>query len=229
MTTQVTIATVREYQEFAARFTDWDLTNGDVKSFQRPWMVAKLGELVPRGGKILEYGAGDCVVAGRLSALGYDVWVADPYDGSGGGPSDWRAFQRRYPEVHFVPSVLHPDLDLPEDFDAVCSVSVLEHVPCEEQRKLWEAIERYTRKGGYSLDAVDFSVRGPILVDFPLIDEILRLRSANVDASRLAAGALADPDTYYLSPAMHRRWRKARSYSEYPFRQVTSLNIVRRL
>lgn len=225
----VSTATVREFQVLAERFPDWDLADGDVKSFQRPWMVAMVLDLVPRGGKILEYGAGDCAVAGRLSALGYDVWVVDPYDGSGGGPADWAPYARRHPKITFIPERLDPVLDLPRDFDATCSVSVLEHIPREAQRAVASAIEIFSSRGGYNLEAVDFTVRGRILLDYPLVDEILRVRGIRPCAARLAHHALSHVDTYYLSPAMHRRWRKSRSFDDYPYRQVTSLNIVRPL
>ena len=74
----------------------------DMKDLQRCWMVkAVLGNVEP-GGRLLEIGAGEPLVAGLLSRLGYEVTIVDPYDGSGNGPREYADFASAYPDLDFV-------------------------------------------------------------------------------------------------------------------------------
>ena len=179
---------------------------------------------------MLDYGAGDCMVAGPLSQVGYDVTAVDPYAGNDGGPAGFERFQALFPKVRFVPALLAADTDLPHaQYDVILSVSVVEHVPLVGQEALADAIAKWLRPGGLLIDTVDFTARGKILMDFPLLDEVLRVRGfGTLKAADLAEQALDDPDTYFLSPAAHRSWRGQRSYDEYPFRQATCVNLVAR-
>jgi hypothetical protein len=63
---------------------------------------AALG-LLPVGSRLLEIGAGQPLVAAFLAELGYDVTIIDPYDGSGGGPTDYQLFVQLYPNVSRPP------------------------------------------------------------------------------------------------------------------------------
>ena len=228
---ELSLATVREYQEALDAFPQWaNLRAGDVKSFQWPWAITRVLRHVPKGSTLLEYGAGDCAVAGPLSRLGYRVTAVDPYEGNDGGPKGFERSKAAYPEVEFVAEVLSETSPLPHaQYDAVVSVSVLEHVPIPAHAGLATSIIKWLKPGGLLIDAIDFTVRGKLLMDFPMIDEVLHLRGVTTRAETLAAQALADPDTYYLSAAAHRSWRGKRPYDEYPFRQVTSVNVVARL
>ncbi len=227
---EVTLATVKDFQELIERFPQFDFTkDGELKSFQRPWAFSKVQELVPRKGKLLEIGAARCQIAGPLSELGYEVWVVDPYNGSNGGITDIESVKKKYSKINFVRGYFGNDLIIPECyFDAVISVSVLEHISIEYQQRVWSAIYSVLKNRGYSIDAVDFNVRGEIWVNFKLIDEILALREFTIRAAELAEKALQDMDTFYLSPQAHLRWRKGHGleYDKYPYRNVTSLNII---
>lgn len=50
------------------------------------------------------------MVAAILAELGYSVTVIDPYDGSGGGPTQFEDFVRLYPKVRIVRAEFQPDL-----------------------------------------------------------------------------------------------------------------------
>ncbi len=73
------------------------------------------------------------------------------------------------------------------------------------------------------------SVRGESPVK-RICDKVIRafFEAYSIDYSveQLAADALADHDTYYLSPRVYLKWKQDRSYKQYPWRQVASLNIV---
>ena len=75
---------------------------GDLKDVQRPWTLKAILGSVPRGGRLLEIGAGHPYVAELLARLGYEVWIVDPYDGSGNGPVEYETFRAACPQLHFV-------------------------------------------------------------------------------------------------------------------------------
>ena len=80
-----------------------------MKDLQRCWMVKAILGNVERGSRMLEIGAGEPLVAGMLSRLGYDVTVVDPYDGSGNGPREFARFTAAYPDVDFVRDQFPPE------------------------------------------------------------------------------------------------------------------------
>ena len=82
----------------------------DLKDCQRPWTFKTILGAVPYGGRLLEIGAGEPIVAELLSCLGYIVSVVDPYDGSGNGPMDYERFRRQYPGIHFVRGLFIEDI-----------------------------------------------------------------------------------------------------------------------
>jgi hypothetical protein len=62
-----------------------------------------------------------------------------------------------------------------------------------------------------------------------VVDAILTCRGFSVTADTLVKEALSNLDTFYLSPHAHIRWRKGRGYDEYPYRYVTTLNLINRV
>ena len=76
--------------------------NGDLKDCQRPWVFKAILAKVAYGGRLLEIGGGEPLVADLLNRLGYQVWVVDPYDGSGNGPQDFERFRADCPGLKFV-------------------------------------------------------------------------------------------------------------------------------
>jgi len=51
---------------------------------------------------LLEIGAGEPLIADLLDRLGYEVCVADPYDGSGNGPQQYEQFRSDYPTLKLI-------------------------------------------------------------------------------------------------------------------------------
>src|SRR5215472_2705816 len=91
--------TVRDYCDSCDHIPVLASRQGDLKDFQRPWMVkAILGVCAP-GSRLLEIGAGEPIVAQMLAELGYRVTVFDPYDGSANGPQEYAEFCRIYRDV----------------------------------------------------------------------------------------------------------------------------------
>jgi hypothetical protein len=55
--------------------------------------------VVPPGSRILEVGAGEPFIADILDRLDYEVWVVDPYDGTGNGPLECEQFRTGFEEI----------------------------------------------------------------------------------------------------------------------------------
>jgi uncharacterized UPF0146 family protein len=123
--------TVRDFADSVDVMPGLAGANFDMKDMQRCWMIKAILGNVERGSRILEIGAGEPLVAGALSRVGYDVTVVDPYDGSGNGPREFETFKTAYPDLKFVREQFPPSQDVGGGFSAVYSISVLEHVPLE--------------------------------------------------------------------------------------------------
>ncbi len=98
----ISYGTARDFADSADHLPGLVSASGDMKDLQRCWMLkAVLGNVEP-GGRILEIGAGEPLLAGLLSHLSYEVTVVDPYDGSDNGPRSYEEFRRLYPDLEFV-------------------------------------------------------------------------------------------------------------------------------
>ncbi|CAH2029932.1 class I SAM-dependent methyltransferase [Trichlorobacter ammonificans] len=222
-------ATVREYNFFLEAYPSIANLTGDLKNFQRPWVVDSVLKHVPRGGRILEIGADKCELADYLQKLGYEVWVIDVFEEFGGGIAKFEEVSTRFPQIHFTRGFIHEDQTLPTDyFDAIYSCSVIEHNPIAAIAPTFERIYRCLKPGGKSIHAIDFTVDGTVLKNHGLINAVLSLHEQTKTAEELGQEALNDIDTFYLSPQGHYNWRKflKKRYEEYPFRKVTSFNII---
>lgn len=228
MKVEIPYATVREYNLLREELPELTPIGTDLKDFQRPWVVKKILESYSTG-KILEIGADRCELADYLQKKGFEVWVIDVYDNFGGGTARFEEVKRKFPKLNICRGFFHENKVIPTNyFDVVYSCSVLEHVPFEYIQPTIERIYSCLKIGGFSIHAVDFTVEGKILLNLPLMNEILRCHHSNVRAEEIREKALADVDTFYLSPQGHYGWRHflKKSYDEYPYRRVTSLNIV---
>jgi 2-polyprenyl-3-methyl-5-hydroxy-6-metoxy-1,4-benzoquinol methylase len=112
--------------------------------------------------QVLEIGAGEPFVAEILYRLGYEVWIADPYDGSGKGPIELERYRKECPNLHFVRSQFNDDIaGLAENsLDCVYSISVLEHIPDPALRSVFKGVKRYLRPDGIHIHAVDYVHKG---------------------------------------------------------------------
>ena len=238
----LSVGTVRDYCDSHDHLRALATAQGDLKDLQRPWMVKAVLGLVPAvGSRLLEIGGGEPLAAAQLAELGYEVTVVDPYDGSGRGPTEFAEFALHYPRVRLVRQIFECGLEefRGERFDAIYSISVLEHVMEPALRQLFEAIAEHLKPGGYSIHCMDcvsagvgdrFHIeQGERVLDY---QETLVSRPENPGvrpgARELIDAAHADLETFYLSAAGHNLWRGGLPYEQFPFRKVVSLQTVAR-
>jgi SAM-dependent methyltransferase len=200
---------------------------GDLKDVQRPWALKTILGSVRPGGRLLEIGGGQPYVADMLARLGYEVWLVDPYDGSGNGPIEFEAFRAACPDVRFVRALFSDRLtEIPEaSFDCVYSISVLEHVDYTGLNGVLEGMKRCLTSSGRSIHAVDHVHRGrgaeAHLAKLRYLTSRLGIAEADL---ALALDELShDTETYYLSAESHNRWRGDTPYAEFPMRVCVSV------
>lgn len=221
--------TVLDYADSREVLPGLSSANGDMKDVQRCWMLKAVVGNVEPGGRVVELGAGEPLVAGVLARLGYQVVVVDPYDGSGNGPLEYRAFRRAYPDLRFVRDSFPPHDDLGR-CAAVYSISVLEHVPVDSIEAVVAAARELVAPDGCCIHAVDHVVRGWGAAEHQ--ERLARIASASEIGPELLERTLVaieeDPDTYFVSAEAHDRWRGALAYDEYPMRRIASVNVFTR-
>jgi uncharacterized UPF0146 family protein len=203
----------------------------EMKDVQRCWALKAIVGNVEPGARIVEIGAGEPLVAGILSRIGYEVTVVDPYDGSGNGPREYRAFKRAYPGLSFVRDTFPPRQGIDGPCGAVYSISVLEHVPADSVEEVVRAArELVGPANGCTVHAIDH-----VLAGWGAEEHRERL-GRMVAASDVAGGLLdesiaaleRDSDAYYVSAEAHERWRGALPYDDYPMRRIASINLFAR-
>jgi methyltransferase family protein len=238
---ELSYATVRDFCDSADHLAEVMLFNGDMKDVQRTWAIKTILGRVPIGGKLLEIGAGEPIVANALQTLGYDVTIIDPYDGTGNGPRAYEQFVLSYPRIKILRAYFEKDIPLllGQAYDCIYSVSVLEHIPRERLADLFAAISAHLRSGGCSMHCIDEIMAGPKadgqhtgLREILLWQTRLRIPDASEQDLRERTSQLmdeyfktmaADVETYYLSALGHNVWRGSRQYDEFPFRRVVSV------
>jgi Methyltransferase domain len=231
-------ATVRDYCESVDDLRPIAPTDGDLKNVQRPWAVKTIIGCTPQPARLLEIGGGEPIVSGFLAELGYEVILADPYDGFGNGPTEYENYVTLFPHVRILREYFRPGLPqfAPHSFDCIFSVSVLEHIPAESVSTCFDAIAELLKPGGASIHCFDFIVQGPgEMENRPMAERILseQARIAGQPGPESLPSLLErmgdDLETFYLSPQGHHQWRGRRAYDEFPFRKVVSLQTIARL
>jgi hypothetical protein len=226
----VSYATVRDYADSTDTMEGLASATGDMRNVQRCWTVKAVLGTVPRGGRLLEIGAGEPLVAGLLARLGYDVTVVDPYDGSANGPLEYALFQALYPDVRFVRDRFPTREPLADGYDAVYSIAVLEDVPYDTLEELIESAGALVaERGGCTIHSTDFVLAG---WGADAHREQMRriVAAAGLDPAQLDATVEAmrdDPDTYLVSAEAHNRWRGSVPYDAYPMRRTGSLQLFK--
>jgi len=226
----ISYGTVRDFADSADHLTGLAGASFDMKDLQRCWAIKAVLGNVERGSRILEIGAGEPLVAGMLSRLGYAVTVVDDYMGGGNGPREFKRFQAAYPDVHFVRELFPPDEPLAEDYAAVFSISVLEHVPLEQVGAVVEAGHRLVEpNGGCSIHAVDHVLAGWGAAEHreKLEAIVAALGLSGDDLAAQIAAMEGDPETYFVSAEAHNRWRGDLPYEQYAMRRIGSVNLFR--
>ena len=220
--------TVRDYCDSFDHLQALATLNGDLKDLQRPWMLkAILAGAPARGARLLEIGAGEPFVADLLQRLGHEVWIVDPYDGSGNGPREFRRFRGECRDLKFIREQFSAATRMlkPASFDCIYSISVLEHIPAAGLVGVMAGLRRFLKPDGITIHAVDHVHRGNGAAEH-LAN--LRLMMAGLghsaeDLERTLAALSADIDTYYLSAESHNRWRGGVPYDEFPMRVCVSI------
>jgi hypothetical protein len=225
----ISYGTVRDFADSSETMPGLAGANFDMKDMQRCWTVKAIVGNVERGGRLLEIGAGEPLVAGVLSRLGYDVTVVDPYDGSGNGPREYETFQKAYPDLHFIREQFPPAQGLGGGFDAIYSISVLEHVPLEAiDGVIAAARELVGARNGRQVHAVDHVLAGWGSDEH--LEKLQRIVAASSlsekDLEATIAALEKDPETYFVSAEAHNRWRGGLPYDDYAMRRIVSVNLL---
>jgi hypothetical protein len=223
--------TVRDFADSLDNLPGLAGANADMKNLQRCWAVKAVLGNVERGGHLVEIGAGEPLVAGLLSRLGYRVTVVDPYDGSGNGPREYAEFVKAYPDVEIVRDQFPPQQALAGRVDCVYSISVLEHVPLEAIADLIAASRDVLRPtGGCSIHAVDHVLAGWGADSHRAgLDRIVSGLGLDADElDRVVTSMEVDPETYLVSAESHNQWRGALAYDDYPMRRIASVQLFAR-
>jgi SAM-dependent methyltransferase len=228
-------ATVRDYCDSLDQLPQITPVDGDLKNVQRPWAAKSVLAHRPPPARLLEIGGGEPIVSGFLSELGYEVTLVDPYDGFGNGPTDYERYRQQFPHVKIVREYFRPGLPALRDqvFDAIFSISVLEHIPQDSLRSCFDAIAEFLAPGGASIHCFDFILQGhgdayDLANAQRILAEQKRITAASPETSfeQLLGRLQSDVETYFLSPQGHHQWRGGRAYSEFPFRKVVSIQTV---
>ncbi|HKH23789.1 MAG TPA: methyltransferase domain-containing protein [Solirubrobacterales bacterium] len=225
----LSFGTGRDLADSRDRLAGLARASDDMKDLQRCWMVKAVLGSVDRGGRLVEIGAGEPLVADLLSRLGYEVTVVDPYDGSGHGPVEFERFRATYPDVSFIRERFPPSGGAPEA-DCVYSISVLEHIPVDAVGTVMDAALGSLAPGGCTIHAVDHVVAGwGAEAHLERLEEIVgRLGFSVEDLHRLLDRLREDPEAYFVSAEAHERWRGALPYERYPMRRIASIGVLGR-
>ncbi len=223
-------ATVGDFCDSFDNLRPLATASGDLKDVQRPWILKAVLGLVPRGSRILEIGAGEPWVADLLSRLGYEVWIVDPYDGSGNGPGDYEVFVSQCPEIRFIRGQFSDQLPHLDglSFDCIYSISVLEHLSPNALHSVAAGLNKFLKPSGLNLHAVDHVHRGNgaagHLVNLRLMANLFGFSEEELESC--LGNVDRDPETYFLSAESHNRWRGSLAYREFPMRVCISVQMV---
>lgn len=224
----ISYGTARDFADSTDHMPGLAGANLDMKDMQRCWAIkAILGNVKP-GSRILEIGAGEPLVAGVLSRLGYEVTIFDPYAGSGNGPREFELFKAAYPDVEIIRDEFPPTEPFEADFSAVYSISVLEHVPLDEIDAVIDGAKSLLAGGrGCSIHAIDHVLAGWGAKGH--LDKLERIVQRSGLSTRKLAETIAtmerDPETYFVSAEAHNRWRGDLPYDQYSMRRIASVNL----
>lgn len=227
----ISYGTVRDFADSVDHLSGLAGASFDMKDLQRCWAIKAILGNVERGSRLLEIGAGEPLVAGILSRLDYEVVVVDDYMGAGNGPTEFKRFQSAYPDVRFVRELFPPGEDVGDDFGAVYSISVLEHVPADAVAHVVESGHDLVRKrGGCSIHAVDHVLGGWGAEEHrEKLERIVAALGLSVEDLAVQVEAMeADPETYFVSAEAHNRWRGDLPYDQYAMRRIGSVNLLQR-
>lgn len=225
---EVGYATVNDFVDSRRIMPDICGLNGDLKNVQRAWMIKAILGTVPIGSQLLEIGAGEPITAGLLTQLGYDVTIVDPYDGSGNGPLDYEQYVKNYSGVTIIRGYFDETLTQlkAHSFDAIYSISVLEHIPAEKAMALAQTTFSFLKEGGRNIHAIDHVYLGDgQRFHEEQLDRYFKGFKVDAPYTTVLEQLKNDVETYFLSAEGHLFWMGDTAYPEFPFRRVVSINL----
>jgi hypothetical protein len=175
----------------------------DLKYYQHLLAWQALCASLPEGAAVLEIGGGVSPL-GKALARSFDYTNLDPLAGAGNGPT---SAPPDHPGRLIRAALGDFSAELPDGgFDAVVSVSALEHVP--EDPDAWRAmagdLARLARPGGLHLHLFDVVAKPGGHWTNGFLPYLLA-RLGRRDELAAFADALADPDWHFLSEAAYAR------------------------
>jgi len=225
---EIEYGTVRDFADSVVNLHSLCGLNGDLKNSQRTWMIKAILGSVPSGSKILEIGAGEPHVANVLSKMGYDVTIVDPYDGSGNGPTDYQTYKEKYPQIKIIKSYFDKSLKelTPKSFNAIYSISVLEHVPADKALGLAQDTVHFLKSNGRNIHAIDhvYSGNGQLFHEQQL-ERYFKGFGIKENYKNVLNRLKDDVETYFMSAEGHLFWKGDMDYNNFPFRRVVSINL----
>lgn len=225
---EVDYGTVKDFSDSRNILPEICGLNGDLKNSQRAWMIKAILGNVPIGSNILEIGAGEPIVANVLTKLGYNVTIVDPYDGSGNGPTHYEVYKMQYPQINIIRSYFDESLSaVPKNsFDAIYSISVLEHVPADKTTDLAKATNLFLKDGGKNIHAIDHVFKG-LGQEFheTQLNNYFKGFGIKENYTTVLNKLKDDVETYFMSAEGHLFWAGNTSYTDFPFRKVVSINL----
>lgn len=226
-------ATVREFCEGFDTLNQVASHTLDLKDAQRFWLLKSILATQPLGSRLVEFGAGEPLVADILARLGYHVTVVDPFDGSGNGPEDLANIQAAYSNVGYIVDRFSDALTEfePDSIDCVYSISVVEHIPNDALPGVVEGIRKFSKPGSLTIHAIDHVMGGHGTAAHT---EGLELFLSLLDMPKglvadMQHAAHNDVETYFLSAESHNRWRAHLPYDAFPMRRVISAQLITRV
>jgi hypothetical protein len=117
---------------------------------------------------------------------------------------------------------------MPEELDAVYSISVLEHLDVASIKSIIDGATKFLRKGGRHIHAIDFVAAGAGAESHRrMLDNFLAHFKITVrEIDTLLEKAMSSTETYFLSAESHNRWRGNIPYDSFPMRKVISVQFV---
>lgn len=165
--------------------------NFGLKHCQDACVLKKLASLPP--GKVAEAGGGVSRTLPSLAAKGWQCWNIEPFEGAGNGPRKCR--QEGINNVGVYLGRFSPELQS-NAFDAVYSISVIEHVPDSDMNAFFEDMFRILKPGGRAWHAIDVYLRDET-------DPAVEIRNRRVFYAALKTGFVPVEEEEFPDAAFH--------------------------